>query len=100
MTRGRAIGDVERYEQLRARALGGEPSGWRLGLALLERRGRRRVDARVADHGSSARPARRPAARGRCQRPRGARRRARDHGARLRVAGVSGRERSATAHRR
>jgi hypothetical protein len=34
-------GDIERYEQLRARAraLGGEPSGWRLGLALLERRG-------------------------------------------------------------
>jgi hypothetical protein len=32
-------GDVERYEQLRSRALGGEPSGFRLGLALLERRG-------------------------------------------------------------
>ena len=32
-------GDVERYEQLRARALDGEPSGFRLGLALLERRG-------------------------------------------------------------
>ena len=32
-------GDVERYEQLRRRALGGEGSGWRLGLALLERRG-------------------------------------------------------------
>jgi hypothetical protein len=32
-------GDVERYEQLRRRALLGEPSGWRLGLALLERRG-------------------------------------------------------------
>jgi hypothetical protein len=31
--------DVERYEQLRARALSGEPSGFRLGLALLERRG-------------------------------------------------------------
>lgn len=30
---------VERYEQLRARALGGDPSGWRLGLAVLERRG-------------------------------------------------------------
>jgi hypothetical protein len=32
-------GDVERYEQLRAQALDGEPSGFRLGLALLERRG-------------------------------------------------------------
>jgi hypothetical protein len=31
--------DVERYEQLRAHALEGDPSGWRLGLALLERRG-------------------------------------------------------------
>jgi hypothetical protein len=31
--------DVERYEQLRSRALDGEPSGFRLGLALLERRG-------------------------------------------------------------
>jgi hypothetical protein len=30
---------VERYEQLRARALGGDPSGWRLGLAVLEHRG-------------------------------------------------------------
>lgn len=38
MTDARA-GDVERYEQLRLRALGGEPSGFRLGLALLERRG-------------------------------------------------------------
>jgi hypothetical protein len=33
------VGDVERYEQLRACALGGEPDGHRLGLALLERRG-------------------------------------------------------------
>lgn len=32
-------GDIERYEQLRRHALDGEPSGWRLGLALLERRG-------------------------------------------------------------
>lgn len=31
--------DVARYEQLRARALGGDPAGWRLGLAVLERRG-------------------------------------------------------------
>jgi hypothetical protein len=31
--------DVERYEQLRAQALEGDPAGWRLGLALLERRG-------------------------------------------------------------
>jgi len=32
-------GDVERYESLRRRALGGEPSGWRLGLAVVQRRG-------------------------------------------------------------
>jgi len=32
-------GDVERYEQLRRHALDGEPSGWRLGLAVLQRRG-------------------------------------------------------------
>ncbi len=32
-------GDVARYEQLRGRALDGGPSGWRLGLALLQRRG-------------------------------------------------------------
>jgi hypothetical protein len=31
--------DVERYEQLRRNALGGEASGWRLGLAVLQRRG-------------------------------------------------------------
>lgn len=30
---------MERYEQLRARALGGDPGGWRLGLAVLEHRG-------------------------------------------------------------
>jgi hypothetical protein len=30
---------VERYEQLRRRALQGEASGWRLGLALLQRGG-------------------------------------------------------------
>ena len=33
------VWDVQRYEQLRSRALDGEPSGFRLGLALLERRG-------------------------------------------------------------
>jgi hypothetical protein len=31
--------DVQRYEVLRGRALGGEASGWRLGLAVLQRRG-------------------------------------------------------------
>jgi hypothetical protein len=31
--------DVERYESLRRRALGGETSGWRLGLAVVQRRG-------------------------------------------------------------
>lgn len=31
--------DVERYEELRHSALSGSPSGWRLGLALLEGRG-------------------------------------------------------------
>ena len=34
-----ATEDVERYELLRARALHGDASGWRLGLAVLERRG-------------------------------------------------------------
>jgi hypothetical protein len=32
-------GDVERYEALRAHALGGDSAGWRHGLALLEGRG-------------------------------------------------------------
>lgn len=32
-------GDVERYEQLRRSTLAGDPAGWRLGLAELERRG-------------------------------------------------------------
>jgi hypothetical protein len=36
---GAANGDIEGYEQLRRVALGGDASGWRLGLALLERRG-------------------------------------------------------------
>jgi hypothetical protein len=36
---GAGPGDVERYERLRAHALDGEPGGFRLGLALLERRG-------------------------------------------------------------
>jgi hypothetical protein len=31
--------EIEHYEQLRARALSGSPDGWRLGLAMLERRG-------------------------------------------------------------
>lgn len=31
--------DVERYEQLRRRALDGDTGGWRLGLAVLQRRG-------------------------------------------------------------
>lgn len=35
----RDAGDVERYEALRRQALGGESSGWGLGLALLQRRG-------------------------------------------------------------
>jgi hypothetical protein len=34
-----AAADVEHYEQLRGEALSGGPSGFRLGLALLERRG-------------------------------------------------------------
>lgn len=39
MTDARGGADAERYEQLRAQALGGGPSGPSLGLALLERRG-------------------------------------------------------------
>lgn len=31
--------DADRYEQLRRRALGGEPEGWRLGLGVLSHRG-------------------------------------------------------------
>jgi hypothetical protein len=31
--------DLERYEALRAQALGGGPAGWRHGLALLQGRG-------------------------------------------------------------
>ncbi|MGH9290559.1 MAG: hypothetical protein ACRD0V_20055, partial [Acidimicrobiales bacterium] len=31
--------DIERYEQLRQHALGGDTSGWRLGLAVLQRHG-------------------------------------------------------------
>lgn len=31
--------DVERYEQLRRRALDGDVGGWRLGLAVLQHRG-------------------------------------------------------------
>ena len=53
--RGDARG-VERYEQLRSHALDGEPSGFRLGLALLERRG-------VAAWSRGARPRRRRPAR-------------------------------------
>jgi hypothetical protein len=33
------VADVERYEQRRAQTLEGGPGGFRLGLALLERRG-------------------------------------------------------------
>ncbi len=39
MTDGPVAVDVERYEQLRSHALKGGPSGFRLGLAVLERRG-------------------------------------------------------------
>ncbi|GAC1376112.1 MAG: hypothetical protein NVSMB4_04730 [Acidimicrobiales bacterium] len=31
--------DVERYETLRRHAMGGEASGWRLGLAVMQRQG-------------------------------------------------------------
>jgi hypothetical protein len=33
------MSDAERYEQLRARVVAGEPEGWRIGLEMLERRG-------------------------------------------------------------
>jgi hypothetical protein len=32
-------GHIQRYEQLRARALAGDGAGWQFGLALLQRRG-------------------------------------------------------------
>ena len=47
------VWDVRRYEQLRSHALDGEPSAFRLGLALLERRG---VTAWVRAWGSIAHP--------------------------------------------
>ena len=37
--RGDDGADLERYETLRRRALGGDASGWRLGLAVLVRQG-------------------------------------------------------------
>jgi len=52
------VWDVQRYEQLRSHALDGEPSGFRLGLALLERHG---VAAWARAWGSIAHPE--PAAR-------------------------------------
>ncbi len=36
---GNNAGGVERYEQLRRRVLGGQPDGFRLGLAVLQRQG-------------------------------------------------------------
>jgi hypothetical protein len=54
-------GDVERYQQLRSRALDGEPSGFRLGLALLERRGVA-AWARAWQGSTPAREPQRPAA--------------------------------------
>jgi len=36
---GSSAGGVERYEQLRRRVLGGQPDGFRLGLAVLQRQG-------------------------------------------------------------
>ncbi len=39
MTDGPVAVDVQRYEQLRSHALEGGASGFRLGLAVLERRG-------------------------------------------------------------
>ncbi len=57
MTDARNCGwEVERYEQLRAHALDGEPSGFRLGLALLERRGMA-AWSRAWDSTASPRPA-------------------------------------------
>ena len=37
--RDRGASEVKRYEQLRARVVSGEPDCFRLGLAMLERRG-------------------------------------------------------------
>jgi hypothetical protein len=38
-TGGDRSGVVDGYEQLRARALGGDAEGWRLGLGVLQQRG-------------------------------------------------------------
>jgi hypothetical protein len=63
-------GDVQRYEQLRSHALEGGPSGFRLGLALLERRGvaawarawEATTQAQDAQHSSTASGVQLPAA--------------------------------------
>ena len=52
--------EVERYEQLRARALAGAPDGFRLGLALLERRGLVAWSRALTTTASPAPPARPP----------------------------------------
>jgi hypothetical protein len=53
-------GDVERYEALRRHALDGAASGWRLGLAVLQRHG---VAAWArAWHAAAVSPPARPAA--------------------------------------
>ena len=82
--------DVERYEQLRRRALGGDAAGWRLGLAVLQRHG---VAAWTRAWRSTTRAgAGSAASRGAGRRRRG-RRCARHHGAGLSAGGVSGDER-------
>jgi hypothetical protein len=49
---------VERYEELRRRALSGEPDGFRLGLAVLQRQG---LAGWLRAWGDLATPAERPA---------------------------------------
>jgi hypothetical protein len=60
--------DVEDYERLRERALRGDAGGWRLGLAVVERRGVAawlRVRAAAAVAAPAAAPAPAPARAGR-----------------------------------
>jgi hypothetical protein len=73
MTDARDSGtDVQRYEQLRSHAPDGEPFGFRLGLALLERRGIA-AGARAWGDTSALRPRRGKCVRRACSRSYGRR---------------------------
>jgi hypothetical protein len=58
---GNNAGGVERYEQLRGRVLGGQPDGFRLGLAVLQRQGMAAWLRAWDDLGTVETPPKRPA---------------------------------------